>query len=145
MNKQQKKPISVVGAVILNDKGEILCAQRGEKSDLPMMWEFPGGKIKEGESAQEALVREIKEELACIVSVEQFITTTSFHYPTKHILLTTFYCTLLKGEKPERLEHHNLLWCDSQDLLLLNWAPADLPTVRLIIESNEKISQLIKL
>lgn len=138
MNKQHENPISVVGAVILNEKGEILCAQRGVKSDLPMMWEFPGGKIKQGESAQEALVREIKEELACVVSVNQPITTTSFHYPTKHILLSTFYCTLLNDEKPKRLEHHKLLWCDIQDLLSLNWAPADLPTVKLITQKNEK-------
>ena len=141
MNKQPENPISVVGAVILNEQGEILCAQRGVKSDLPMMWEFPGGKIKCGESAQEALVREIKEELDCSIAVHQLITTTSFYYPTKHILLTTFYCALLNGEHPQCLEHHKLMWCKVKDLPVLNWAPADLPTVELIVfKTNNPIS-----
>ncbi|AJG91310.1 NUDIX domain protein (plasmid) [Bacillus cereus] len=68
-----KKKVSVVGAVMFNEKNEVLCALRSHTMSLPNYWEFPGGKINGGEMPQEALVREIKEELGCLITVGEEI------------------------------------------------------------------------
>lgn len=69
-----KKQVTVVGAVIYRKNGDILCAKRSEQMSLPNLWEFPGGKVEKGEKAEEALIREIQEELGCTIRVEDFIT-----------------------------------------------------------------------
>jgi len=128
-----KKQIEVVGAVIVKD-GLILCAQRGSTAKLPGMWEFPGGKIEPGESATEALVREINEELSCTIEVDEFINKAEFEYDFGVVILSTYYCSLLSGE-PILSEHQNMAWLRSDELLTLDWAPADLPAVAAIQEA----------
>lgn len=125
-----KKEIHVVGAVILKE-GKILCAQRGDRGSLAGMWEFPGGKIEAGETVREALVREITEELECQVNVGDEITTTIHEYDFGIVSLTTFYSELIEGE-PVLTEHAAVKWLASSELDQLEWAPADIPAVRII-------------
>ena len=127
------KRINVVGAVIVDStSGHILCAQRG-KGSLAGLWEFPGGKIEEGESPQAALEREINEELLCSISVGDFIVTTEHDYDFGTVILTTFLCTLEEGQ-PRLTEHMEVLWLPPEDMMTLDWAPADVPAVKLLQE-----------
>lgn len=126
-----KKQIVVVGAVIVKD-GKILCAQRGPSGSLGGMWEFPGGKIEPGETAREALEREITEELECQVSVGAEVTTTRHEYDFGVVTLTTFYCELADGT-PNLTEHSEVRWLAPHDLRTLTWAPADVPAIDRIV------------
>lgn len=125
-----KRVIEVVGAVILID-GKVLCVQRGPDGSLPGMWEFPGGEIERGEAPQDALEREIVEELQCRVSVGDEVTFTAHEYDFDVVNLQTFFCELTAGS-PQLVEHSQLLWSDPRDLGSLEWAPADLPAVAAI-------------
>lgn len=125
-----KKQIVVVGAVIVQE-GVVLCAQRGPAGALPGMWEFPGGKIEADETPQEALRREIEEELDCTIEVGDKIATTTHEYEFGVVTLTTYYATLVAGQ-PTTSEHAELRWLAPADLPTLEWAPADIPAVELI-------------
>lgn len=127
MGEGMKKNIYVVGAVII-ENGKILCAQRGPTKSLPLKWEFPGGKIEEGESLQEALRREIKEEMRCKIEIGDQIEHTVYEYDFGIVHLTTFYCKLIEG-KPVLTEHVAIKWLSLDELKLLDWAPADIPAI----------------
>lgn len=134
-----KKNIHVVGAVIV-EEGKILCAQRGEMKILPLKWEFPGGKIEKGESPQQALIREIDEEMHCKIKVGDQIVHTVHEYDFGTVHLTTFYCRLVSG-KPVLTDHVAIKWLLPAELELLEWAPADIPTIeRLSKEILESLS-----
>lgn len=126
-----KKYIRVVGAVILNSDDEILCAQRPEDKNLALKWEFPGGKVEEGETETEALVRELEEEMECRIDVEDKITTTVYEYDFGIVELTTYYAKLLAGEI-KLLEHIDMKWMSREDIGELDWAPADIPAIEMI-------------
>ena len=126
-----KKEIIVVGAVITRDN-LVLAAQRSATMSLPGMWEFPGGKIEPGETEQEALVREIDEELGAEILVGQRITSTRHEYDFGFVTLTTFYATLM-SESIDRTEHSELRWVTAEEMRDLDWAPADIPAIELII------------
>jgi 8-oxo-dGTP diphosphatase len=123
-----KRRISVVGAVIFNENNEVLCALRSPTMTLPNYWEFPGGKINKGEEPQAALVREIKEELGCAITVDEKVEEIEYEYETIIVHLTTYKAQILEG-MPKALEHTELKWVSVKDLNNLNWAPADIPTV----------------
>ncbi|PEV36708.1 8-oxo-dGTP diphosphatase MutT [Bacillus thuringiensis] len=123
-----KRRISVVGAVIFNENNEVLCALRSPTMTLPNYREFPGGKIKNGEEPQVALVREIKEELGCSITVDEKVEEIEYEYETIIVHLTTYKAQILEGI-PKALEHTELKWVRVKDLNNLNWAPADIPTV----------------
>lgn len=129
-----KKHVSVVGAVIVRD-GHVLCAQRGHGSSLPGMWEFPGGKIEPGESPEQALRREIDEELRFEVRVGSQVAVTTHEYDFAVITLTTFFCEVLSGE-PTLTEHVAAVWLPPEELETLEWAPADIPAVKAIISAS---------
>lgn len=95
------------------------------------MWEFPGGKIEPNETPQQALEREITEELHCHVRVGTPITTTRYEYDFAVVNLTTFYCDLVSGE-PQLTEHSAVRWLLPTELEQLAWAPADIPAIELI-------------
>lgn len=126
-----KKQINVVGAVVVRE-GVILCAQRSNAMSLPGLWEFPGGKIEDGESPQEALVREMREELLCDIQVGAHVETTSHEYDFGVVTLSTYYATLTASE-PHLTEHSEIRWIPARDLHSVAWAPADIPAVNHII------------
>lgn len=126
-----RKHLNVVGAVIVRN-GSVLCAQRGFRGALAGLWEFPGGKVEPGETARAALEREIAEELACSVKVGAELTTTTHDYDFGTITLTTFWCELIEGT-PQLVEHAQVRWCPPHTLEGLEWAPADVPAVRMIV------------
>ena len=126
-----KKNIHVVGAVIIeNDK--ILCAQRGPAKSVPLKWEFPGGKIEAGETPQEALSREIKEEMQCIVEIGGQVEHTVYEYDFGIVHLTTYYCKLVEGN-PVLTEHVAMKWLAPNELKPLDWAPADIPAIEKLL------------
>ena len=123
-----KKTVKVVGAIIENNN-EILCALRSKDMSLPMMWEFPGGKIEEGESVNEAIIREIKEELDCNIEAISIFNDNTHEYENIIVNLITVKCKLINGI-PKAKEHTKLLWLPVDYLESLNWAPADIPTIK---------------
>jgi 8-oxo-dGTP diphosphatase len=126
-----KKKVSVVGAVILNDDNEVLCALRSPRMSLPDYWEFPGGKINLGEDPREALVREIKEELDCTIIVGDQVVAVEHEYKNIIVHLVTFKARIKSGS-PKALEHSELRWISINNLKALKWAPADIQTVNLL-------------
>lgn len=126
----QQRLIRVVGAAIMRD-GAILCAQRGSTKSLAGYWEFPGGKIEAHETPQQALQREIEEELRCEITVGHELCTTRYAYDFGTIELTTFLCHLTEGE-PHLTEHREVRWLSPNHLHELDWAPADREAVRLL-------------
>lgn len=123
-----KKEIKVVGAIIVKD-GKILCCQRGPERALAELWEFPGGKIEEGESKVQALNRELEEELKIQVNIlEDEFEFCRYEYDFGFVQLTTFICYLKSGE-PQLTEHTQIKWLYPHEIDKLKWAPADIPTV----------------
>lgn len=127
------KQIHVVGAVIVRE-GNILCAQRGAGQSMASLWEFPGGKIEPGETPQDALKREIAEEMRCEIRVGEQVAYTAHEYEFGVVHLTTFYCELLSGT-PQLTEHAAIRWLPPEELLALEWAPADVPAVHAIMRN----------
>ena len=121
--------IDVVAAMI--QKGDqILIAKR---CSPPKAWEFPGGKVEKGEGKAQALIREIKEELAVQIKVGQHIGQSDVLVGTTQIVMDLFACSLLEGE-PQNLEHEALKWIKSTQLKGWDWAPADIPLLPLVEE-----------
>lgn len=128
VNKQDKIP--VVCAVIVKD-GRILSTQRSTTMPLSGKWEFPGGKVNTNESEEQALKREIMEELRIDIVIEQRIGTTD----SGDISLTAFLCKIQQGDI-RLTEHSAFKWCDQTELSSLDWAEADLPFVRQLLETD---------
>ena len=124
-----KKTVHVVGAIIENNKNEIFCALRSSEMTLPNYWEFPGGKIEENETPQEALAREIKEEFNCEISVGEKVEDTTYEYEKVIVRLETYLSVILKG-LPTAVEHAETRWVPRDQLMSLNFAPADIPAVK---------------
>ncbi|GMK40551.1 NUDIX hydrolase [Paenibacillus sp. CCS19] len=125
------KQVDVVGAVIFNDCNEILGALRSMEMSLPGYWEFPGGKIGQGEDHQSALVREIKEELLCDIEVGELIADIVHEYPNVKVRLITYKAKIVAGV-PIAAEHEKLEWIAPNDIRNLKWAPADIPTIDIL-------------
>lgn len=121
------KTIEVVAAIIYQD-GKILATQRGY-GDFKDGWEFPGGKIEAGETAQEAIVREIKEELAVTIHPEKLITTVEYDYPKFHLTMHCFLASLEDGHL-SLLEHEAMKWLTKEELDSVSWLPADVEVVQ---------------
>lgn len=124
-----KKQIKVVGAIIENESLEVLCALRGTKMKMPNLWEFPGGKVEKHENIDNAIEREIKEELGCQVEFINIFNDNIHDYEEFIVNLITVKCKVISGI-PVPKEHDKLIWLKKENLLSLNWAPADIPAVK---------------
>ena len=122
----------VVAAIIHDNHNRIFATQRGY-GDMKGGWEFPGGKIEPGETPEQALVREIQEELDTTVVVEKLITTVEWDYPKFHLSMLCYLCHIGKGQLTLR-EHQAARWLTRENLNSINWLPAD----RVIIPQLEK-------
>ena len=120
------KTIRVVAAIIV-ENGRVFATQRGY-GDFKDGWEFPGGKIEAGESPEQALVREIREELDTEIRVERLLRTVEWDYPTFHLSMDCFICTIESGDLHLR-EHEAARWLDLEHLNDVDWLPADLQLI----------------
>ena len=123
------KTIRVVAAVIRKDD-RIFATQRGY-GEFKDGWEFPGGKIEPGETPQQALVREIREELETEIRVGDLIDTIEYNYPTFHLSMDCFWCEIVEGSL-ELKEHEAAKWLDRESLYTVDWLPADVGLVEKI-------------
>ena len=123
MNETIRKTIKVVAAVIFDEQGRIFATQRGY-GEWKDWWEFPGGKIEQGETPQEALRREICEELDAKIEVGDLLRTIEYDYPTFHLTMHCFRCTLLNPHL-SLLEHESAKWLYPHELNSVQWLPAD--------------------
>lgn len=131
------KQIEVVAAIIHDDEGRIFATQRGY-GDFKDWWEFPGGKMESGETPEEALKREIREELSTEISVDGFLCTVEYDYPKFHLTMHCFLCSLLT-DALHLNEHEAAKWLTHEELDSVKWLPADKVVVEeLSLETKNK-------
>lgn len=129
------KTIHVVAAVICDSfdtKQKIFATAKGY-GDFKGQWEFPGGKVEPGETPQQALMREIQEELAAKISVGNLITTIEYDYPAFHLSMDCFWCEVEEGEL-KLLEAEDARWLTKDKLYSVKWLPADIKLIAEIIK-----------
>lgn len=133
------KHIHVVAAIIFrttqDNKRQVLATQRGY-GDFAGGWEFPGGKIEPTETPENALTREIQEELAAKILVKNHIHTIEYDYPTFHLSMECFECELAENQDITLLEHQSAKWLEKSTLYTVNWLPAD-------VDILDKIQKLL--
>lgn len=125
MNEKLKR-VEVVAAVLIHNNLVFAC-QRGY-GEFKDMWEFPGGKVEPGESPEDALRREIREELEVDINVGDLIETIEYDYPAFHLSMKCFACTIAGGS-PHLLEHEAAKWLTSMQLASVDWLPADVTLI----------------
>ena len=131
-----RKTVNVVAAVI-RDGQRVFATQRGY-GDFKDGWEFPGGKIEPGESAEAALVREIREELDADIVVEGPLITVEHDYPEFHLIMECFWAVLCEGSRMRLLEHEAAGWFGADELDGVAWLPADVKVAQAVREELEK-------
>jgi len=127
------KTIEVVAAIIHDSEGRIFATQRGY-GDMKDGWEFPGGKMEPGESPEEALKREIWEELETRIQVERLVTTVEYDYPKFHLTMHCFLCAIESGSLTLK-EHEAARWLKLSDIYSVDWLPADQIVVEKLLKS----------
>jgi len=120
------KTLNVVAAIIKKDN-KVLATKRGY-GEFINMWEFPGGKIAAMETKQEALIREIKEELDCTIEITKFALDLEYQYPTFYLKMSCFEAVITEGT-PKLLEHNDAKWLKKDELDSVNWIPADIEII----------------
>ncbi|MDO5823618.1 (deoxy)nucleoside triphosphate pyrophosphohydrolase [Methanobrevibacter sp.] len=128
------KTLNVVAAIIKKDN-KILATKRGYGEFIDM-WEFPGGKIESDETKEEALVREIKEELDCTIKPTKFALDLEYQYPTFYLKMSCYEAIIDEGT-PKLLEHNDAKWISRQELDGLNWIPADVQIIDYLKENMD--------
>lgn len=130
---EDRKVIKVVAAII-RDGDKIYATQRGY-GEFKGGWEFPGGKIEEGETPEQALIREIKEELDTEIEVGELVDVVEYDYPTFHLLMNCYWCKIVSGDLVLK-EHDAARWLNRDELFDVEWLPAD-------IELIDKIGRIL--
>ena len=128
------KTLNVVAAIIKKDN-KILATKRGY-GEFINMWEFPGGKIEPNESKEEALIREIKEELDCTIKPIKFALDLEYCYPTFYLKMSCFEAVIEHGT-PKLLEHNDAKWLMKSELDTVNWIPADIQIIDYLKQTME--------
>ena len=121
--------LEVTAAIICKD-GKFLICQRPKGKNWQLLWEFPGGKIEAGEKPENALVREIQEELNAKILVKNFVHTIEYDYPNFHLSMKCFECELSENQEITLLEHQNAKWLDKKNLYSVDWLPADVDVLK---------------
>lgn len=124
-------PVKHIAAAVIYQDETVLACKRAfdDESGLHHRWELPGGKVEDGETPEEALRREIQEELGCKLQLVWEYDTVEYDYPTFHLTMDVFVCTLAPNAEPELRVHDEFRWLSKNELLDVEWLPAD---VRLI-------------
>ena len=128
------KHIEVVAAIIHEDEGRIFATQRGY-GEWKDWWEFPGGKMEAGETPEEALKREIREELATVIGVDEFLCTVEYDYPQFHLTMHCYLCSLMT-ESLYLNEHEAAKWLMKDELDSVKWLPADVKVVEALMNKT---------
>ena len=128
------KSIEVVAAIIINN-GKIFACQRGY-GEWKDWWEFPGGKIESGETPEDALLREIREELSIEISIDRHLTTVDYDYPNFHLTMHCYLCYLKDDVQPHLLEHEAARWLCRSELEEVKWLPADVEVIKALSFCN---------
>ena len=131
-------PVRVTCALI-TENGRVLATRRSRQMPHPMKWEFPGGKVKEGENPEGCIRREIREELSIEVAVGKQLPTVRHNYESYSLELIPFICQHLEGVI-ELAEHHSFKWVPLEELEGLDWLEADLDVVRIFTKTDQKES-----
>ena len=127
------KTIEVIAAIIEHE-GKYLATQRGY-GDFKGMWEFPGGKIELGEDREEALRREIREELCMEIAPHEWLCTTEYDYPQFHLTMHCYLCRIVEGT-PHLTEHLAAQWLSPEELHTVEWLPADVEVTSRILNAE---------
>ncbi len=125
--------INVVAAIIKNKEGKILIAQRNFKKAQGGLWEFPGGKVEPNETYEEAIVREIKEELNMDIKYNNYFDEKIYEYPEKTIRLIALNCSMI-GDTYELFEHEQIAWIANDEFINYEFAPADIYFINKIVK-----------
>ena len=123
------KQIEVVAAIIR--KGDKIFATQRGYGEWKDWWEFPGGKIEPGESPEEALQREIREELAIDITIDRLLTTVDYDYPHFHLTMHCYLCQLKDDTQPHLLEHEAARWLEKSEIEEVKWLPADIELIKI--------------
>jgi len=117
-----------VACALIERNGLVLAAQRSNKMSMPLKWEFPGGKIADGETPEDCLRRELLEEMGVAIELRLPLTPSEHHYPDFSVILHPFICTL-DSEQIMLYEHASIAWKEPKELLTLDWVDADIPVI----------------
>jgi len=128
MKANPVKPHLHVACAIIEHDGKVLAAQRSETMNMPLKWEFPGGKLEPGETPEACLVREVREELAIGINLGRALPTTTHSYETFTVTLYPFVCALADGIMTLH-EHRAVAWMKPEQISALDWAEADYPII----------------
>lgn len=130
--------VTQVTAAIIRKNGRILICQRSESGNLPLLWEFPGGKLEDGETLEECLIRECKEELDVDIQITNLFAKTEYQYPKRRIALTFFKAEIVKGEIKLRV-HNAVKWVYPEELINYKFCPADVEVAKELSHENNNI------
>ena len=135
---EEKKNVTTVAGIIENENGEYLCSLRdkGKYEYVSYKWEFPGGKLEAGETNEQALARELMEELNIKVQIGDFFYQVEHEYPDFFLHMAVYKCKLVSHDLQMNV-HKDLKWLKPSEMLDLDWAAADLPVVQKFVELNK--------